>query len=332
VSLYSQYLHGAVSYLRDLTASAPDEWNRTKKWYDAEGRQLFIDAFTHETKIRLPSLLPPNNLVGAGIPKSFTDLNSKVLNDAFYLAHATWFLQELDLISERLPATPSDPRLDYQYVSIRDYVRNLLGDSIILFEHWGHMRAQVPGVFGGIKSTVEHVFRMYHGARQIIYGSGTQGLSPSGNHAELATSILRQALELRMRRGFGINGKISRADQSFRAIGLNDLLDAVGKVEKNATIYLSVPLENIVRINSWANLYLHGGLKLYSWTAARVLLYLQEFCIGGEAPGFAFTVNAGIRASQAAFDAVQAAIKLQHELGAFDVLLVPADKSDVIIV
>ena len=42
------------------------EWQRIFDWYNAEGRQLFIDAFAKETGIRLTNTPGQDDLVAAG--------------------------------------------------------------------------------------------------------------------------------------------------------------------------------------------------------------------------------------------------------------------------
>ena len=42
-----------------------------------------------------------------------------------------------------------------------------------------------------------------------------------------------------------------------------------------SSVSFPVRFENIKRINGWANLYLHSGLKLYAWCPPRVLHILS---------------------------------------------------------
>ena len=67
----------------------------------------------------------------------------------------------------------------------------------------------------------------YQGARQTIYGHGSFSLSFIDNHADLATATIRQAIEIRICRAFGIMGKVRKSDRflssnwSFRCVGRN---------------------------------------------------------------------------------------------------------------
>ena len=162
----------------------------------------------------------------------------------------------------------------------------------------------------------------YQGACQTIYGHGSFNLSFIDNHADLATATIRQAIEIRLRRAFGIMGKVRKSDDSFHPINLSEVLDAIDAHKSG--VNFPVRFENIKRINGLANLYLHGGLKLYAWCPPRVLQFLRVFLIGGPAPGWTQHSHAGVECDPTTFNAIRDLIRHRHEGPDFDLALFDA--------
>jgi hypothetical protein len=215
------------------------------------------------------------------------------------------------------------------FADVLRFTRKVLIDSVLLFEHWGTFKASVPGVYGIGKNDIEHMMAFYHGAKQTIYGHGSWGLSFSDNHSDLATATIRQALEIRVRRAFGVMAKISKANGSIHPLPFSDLLEAIDKYRAN--IDLPVRFENIERINGWANMYLHAALKLYAWCPPRVLAFLRVFLLGGQAPGWHHNSKAGVVVDRATFDAVRDLIRQEHEDATFDLALLDVENCEALI-
>lgn len=305
------------------------EWQRLFDWYKGSGRKQFIDTFLKETRVRLGAPQTPDDLVGAAIPKSYSDLENKVRGDAFYRAHGFWFLEEMDDILNRVPREVMEPTEAPGLGDVLRFTRTVLMDSVLLFEHWGTYRAGVPNVYGIGKNTVDHIMAFYQGARQTVYGHGSWGLSFSDNHADTATATIRQALEIRLRRAFGIMGKIRKSDDSIHPIPLSDLIDAMDQHKDK--IAMPVRFENIKRINGWSNMYLHTGLKLYAWCPPRALVFLREFLLGKAAPGWRHSSKAGIMLDGATFDAVRDLVRQKHENAGFSLDMPDVSECDVFI-
>ena len=204
---YKQYEAAVHSFT--LSKEEPQSnWARLCDWYKAGGRQEFIEAFAKEAGITITNGFSPDDLVAAALPKSIGDLEKKIQGDAFYRAHATWFLEEMDYVIACVPKHVADPVAASALREVLLFVRPVMLDSVLLFEDWGRHRAGVPGVYGMHKNIAEHMMAFYQGARQTIYGHGSFKLSFIDNHADLATATIRQAIEIRLRRAFGIMGKI----------------------------------------------------------------------------------------------------------------------------
>jgi hypothetical protein len=312
---FAKYKKAVIGFCRQIN-DAQAEWQRIYDWYGKEGRELFRAAFSKETGIRVGTKPKPDDLVAAALPKTYGDLSTKAEDDAFYRSHSHWFLEEMDGIVRGVPRIDKSIGAAHSFADVLRFAHRALLDSLILFEDWGTYRAGVPGVYGIGKNISEHLMAFYQGAQQTIYGHGTWSLSFADNHSDLATATIRQALEIRLRRAFGVTAKISRADGSIHPIPLTDLLEAIDL--HRASVRFPIRFENIKRINGWANMYLHSGLKLYAWNPPRVLAFLRVFLLGGRAPGWHHNSKAGVTTDRTTFDAVRHCIVQKHQSAAFD--------------
>ena len=335
MSEFETYKSQVTTVIKDGGNGAAD-WKTLFDWYGSGGRDLFVAAFHKETKLRVNLSSDAQVRIGAAIPKSLADYWAKGGDDAFYRAHSEWFIEEMDRIISAVPRESTQADATFAYGNILRYVRNVLLDSLMLFADWGEFRAGVPGVYGIGKSEMAHLMTFYQSARQTIYGHGSFGLSFVDNHADVAISTIRQAIELRLRRAFGLIGKVSRRDQSFHPVSLSDLIEAIDAVSEG--VHLPIQFANVKRINSWANLFMHYGIKFYAWAPPRVLEYVRPFLVGGAAVHGTRTVNSGVMVTQSAFERVRAVIKAQVEAvplngseANFDILLSPPAECDVVI-
>ena len=310
-TLFEQYLSRVSGFANDR-GTPSDVWRQIYNWYKSDaGRALFVQAFKHETGIKVNPETNADNRIGAAIPKSWSDYREKMKNDAYYRAHAEMFITEMDYITSRVPQKCDDPTAGFAYGNVQRFVKDVLLDSVQLFADWGDHRAAVPGAFGVVKNIKVHPVNFFHGARQTIYGHGSIGLSFSDNHAELAIATIRQAFEIRLRWAFGVMGKEAINDGAFHPVAISELLEVLAK--HSVDVKMPVPLYNLRRINQWANLYMHSGMRPYAWTPPRVLDYLRPLLVGYEqAPG-QWTVDNGIRMTRSFFDAIQEALRTRIE-------------------
>ena len=336
---YRQYKLQVTEFTNKGTAAegnAADVWRQIHDWYRRDGgRALFLEAFMHETKIKVNPESAADARLGAAIPKSRSDYCKKVKNEAYYRALAEMFIIEMDYITSQVPRECEDPLAGFAYGNVWRFVKHVLLDSLALFEHWGTRSAGVPGAFGFWKNEFTHPVNFYHGAHQMIYGHGSFGLSHSDNHTDLAVATIRQALEIRLRRAFGLIGK-EDSNGTLRPVPISELLDVLK--DYKGEVQIPVPLHNLRRINDWANLILHSGMRPYTWTPPRVLDYLRPFLVGGGNVDGRRTVNSGIRLTRSSFEAIREALKQKIESRTqpqdpprFEALLSDVSECDVVI-
>ena len=288
-----------------------DSWKEIVDWYQSDvGRSLFIKTFRHETGIKVNPSSNFDTRIETALAKSWGDDSKKIQTDYYYKAHAEMFVTEMDELLARVPKCCEDAEAEIRFGNVVRFVRRVLMDHLVLFEHWGTRRAEVPGVFGVVRNEWTHPVNFYHGAKQIIYGHGSFRLTFSDNHSEIAVATVRQALEVRLRGAFGFIGKESK-DNAFHPVPLSMLLEVLSR--NKTEIDTPIPIHNLVRINNWANLLLHSGVREYAWTLPRVLDYLRSWLVGGDKAGASWTVDSGIRVSKKAFDEIQNEVREQIE-------------------
>ena len=287
-------------------------WKEIVDWYQSDlGRSLFIRTFRHETGIKVNPSSNFDARIEAALAKSWGDDSKKIQTDTYYKAHAEMFVSEMDKILANVPKCCEYAEAEFRFGNVIRFVQRVLMDHLVLFEHWGSRRAEVPGVFGVARNEWTHPVNFYHGAKQIIYGHGSFSLTFSDNHSEIAVATVRQALEVRLRGAFGFIGKESKSNNAFHPVPLSMLLEVLSRNKK--AIVTPIPIHNLIRINNWANLLLHSGVREYAWTLPRVLDYLRSWLVGGDKAGDSWTVDSGIQVSKEIFDEIQDEVREQIE-------------------
>lgn len=321
-TLIEEYKREACRGNRGKIANAGAEWAGVVDWW-AAGRPLFVQAFHKEVGKR-PSNAGIDTLLDAAIPRSPGDLQRKEADDAYYAAHAALFLQEMDGIVSRVPRDCPDPEAAFAFGNVLRFVDHVLFDSVVLLEHWAARSRQVPDVFGVGKNEFEHIQTFFFGAQQTVYGHGSFGLSYVENHSDIVIGTIRQALEIRLRRAFGVAGRFSDANGAFEPVPLSALFEAIRPFEQQIT--LEVPFATLRRVNGWANMYMHGAIKLPVWTPPRVLARLKPLLLGeGRKRGD------GLRMPKAAFDGVRQKLMDKYDATSSPIGLLPVEHCEVLI-
>lgn len=335
INYFNQYKKDIGGLLDPFQISIDDieRFYRVREWYFTGGQKLFKNAFRQETGVYLKTAPNATTLLPQAIHKNYSDLDKKLRDNSFYRAHAYWFMQEMDIIFKSMPAQkPTDAHLN-EYKPVMSFVKHLLLDSEVLFSDFSMYKLAVGNQYGIGKNTRTHSVEIYHGTKQIIYGSGSYGLSFAGSHAYLSISIIRQAVEHRIRNALGVYGKIDVATDEFKPINLSTLLGALRNHQSHVTTDVGIAI--IERVNMWSNLYLHSGEKPYSWCAPRVLSALRTFFL---APDGFHNFKAGIQLPRSTFDLIRQEIKtdqeIDHKTGnvAYRLICNPAENCEVVFI
>ena len=290
--------------------SAAETWKLVSHWYkDEGGRDLYVEAFEDVTGIRLNVETSADQRMGAAVPKSFRDYERKLTDKAYYRALGELFIEEMDSVVRRVPRDSEDPTTAVLYGNLIRFIKPIFFDSRYLFEAWGTFLSEPQVSFGLGKSPLTRSVGFYHGALQIIYGHGTFGLSFADNHSDLAMATIRQAVEIRLRHAFGVIGRERINDGTIHPVAVSTIIDAIA--EHADEVDLSIPIEHVRRINHWANLHMHTGMRHYSWVPPRVLKYLRPLLVGRDGSHGGWSVNSGIRLSRTSFEAIRENLESQ---------------------
>jgi hypothetical protein len=143
--------------------------------------------------------------------------------------------------------------------------------------------------------------------------AGSPFFAHPDNATDASTALLRVALETRLRFGFGLLGVLEKATQAVLPLNLSTVLTAISVHENQMT--LAVPLQHIERLYGWSNIYVHVGLKHFTWSPIFANRYLNPFFRGGVYSGGS-SVNAGICIDKATIAAVQTEAEVAYKLNA----------------
>lgn len=270
-----------------------------------------MDAFEHETKIKMNLSRSEDSAIERAIAKNWGDFDKKRKRNSYYQAHAEMYMREMNKIFDPKYRDFVETVSTTNFRNVMLFVEKVLRDHLALFEDWGRYKAEVPMVFGSVRNPLSHPMHYFQGAKQAIYGHGSFGLSFVENHSELAVATIRQAVEVRLRNAFGLIGKVRQSDGAFHPVALSVLLDVL--TDHKDGIDTAIPLHNLVRVNGWANISLHHGFRDYAWTAPRVVDYLCDFLIGRPADTKGFSVNSGIKLSKEEFCNIRSELREKIE-------------------
>ncbi len=286
---YEEYRTSANKFV-EIEDQTYECWLDFCKWYQSEGKHLFVSAFTEASGMKFPRPRSMEWLVRSGIAGTEKEYKKIIAEHDYYRANAFWFLEEVDCIVETTPVGDGYSKLAIVYGQTLHFVESLIRDSLVLLRECASLLSGLDES-GVHKNPVTQLSEFYVTARYLIYDAVAVG-----HHSDVSISVIRQALEIRVRRAFGI---IAKADPSGteHPVSLSEII----AVLKGKKIDMAVPLSSLKRINGWANMYLHSGIKEYSWVAPRILEYLATFLLGRPAPGYLATSNGGVITDEETF-------------------------------
>jgi len=253
---------------------------RVVKKLDTEG----IKAYRNEV-LSVFSLkkLPSRNgeqLIAAAIPKSFNDYNKKQNNKEYYVANAIIFIEYMEWLLPSLEIALGKYKPQKKDLLVYNYnhlLRNLMFDSIFLLQNYRETILKQSHVYGVGKNPFRTTFHLFQTMKQVIYGQGSFH-SFIDREVDVANAILRMTIELRIRHGLGVLGVIRKEDSAILPLPLERLLTCLKENEANITLPVSV--NSLIRIYGATNIFLHSGIRHYSWQAIKAMEFLQEFFLG----------------------------------------------------
>ena len=254
---------------------------------------------------KLPSK-KDDNIIEQILPKSPNDLKKKKQNKEYYKAHLACikktmkeiFLHDgfINNIKNYSPEADKDMVI-YNYHKL---LRELLFDMILLLQDYEiEIKKTKSGNFNLGKNLFQSDFTLYQLLPQVIFGQVSYH-SFIDKEPFVSIGIIRQVVEFKIRRSFGLHGIYDKSKDSFEPLGMNIIFEELKKYETQ--IEFALPLSNIIRIYGWSNIYMHSGKKDYLWTIIFVYRYLHELIKGLKDT---YNIKTGIKTNQAVIDQIQ---------------------------
>ncbi len=239
--------------------------------------------------------LKTHDAIRQGCRTSISDRGKMSTKAKFYVAQLTMFDSELRRHCKAVSQLPIQSTWfaeDAKVITLHGAIRRFLEYAIILLDQ-GSLILQKTIRYGTGAKQSEHFFEVFKGAEQVIYGRFC-GMTHNDHVPYVGIAILRTAIEVRLRRAFGIQGLIDQTNGNFRPIDLSRLIEAI-KRHKNQ-IEFAVDFDDTIKIYRWCNSYLHGAWRDFPWVPGFALQYLRPL-LGGVAspPGAAWSINSGIK-------------------------------------
>ncbi|WP_125226343.1 hypothetical protein [Leptospira neocaledonica] len=223
-----------------------------------------------------------SQLIQQIIPRTPKDFEKKELTKSYYISNSICFIDTINWILsaefvEQFRVYVPEENKDTIVFNYADLFQHILFEGLYNLARYEAIILKRKPEFTGYKNPIHHSIEMHLFAKQIVFGQ-------SSFHAfrdrepDLAVSIIRQMVEIRLRNAFGIYGLYNRKQDIFEPLPMSLIFDILKKYKDK--IDLSIPLEDIIRIYGWANIYLHSGLRNEIWKIILSLRYLDTFMTG----------------------------------------------------
>lgn len=144
-----------------------------------------------------------------------------------------------------------------------------------------------------------HTMSLHNVLRQSAYGRASFH-SFADVEIDASTAIIRQMIELRIRRAFGTLAFVDDKENTL-PLDMSSIFDILKKYDD---IKFPGKLSSLVRIYKWSNLYIHSGRGDYSWITYFLERYLRMLIFGERKPDGSWCYNNGISLSKETFDCI----------------------------
>lgn len=312
-------------YRKKVSQAGQDKFNQEElmdllDWLKKEGLQCYKDEVMRIAGLKRMPSKKDEQLIQQSIPKSINDWNKKLSDENYYLANAILFVEICKWIADTTHEELHKHEAEEKSLLIYNYnhlIHYMLLDSIVLLNDY---LINIKGakndseLYGVGKAPIQHTMGYWQFIRQVIFGQYSFH-SFIDREIDMSVGIIRMAIEVRMRRGFGILGTIRKRDLSVHPLSMHLIFECLKKYEDH--VYLSLTLDTIFRIYGWSNIFVHSGIKSYLWLPVKVCLQIRDFLIGNRTNGW--SVKNGIRMNEKTLNDIQECIKTKinqdtHEL------------------
>ena len=255
---------------------------------------------------KLP-VVPDQQAIRSGLAVSLADLVELPKKASYWGAQLVMFEREARRYARpaiRFSPVGERPYKDATERELREGLIRCLRDGVLLLERAGTIKLDLAGAYGVWGAGQYSTFPMFKAAEQMTYGRYS-GLTHADEAAHASIAILRTAIELRMRRAFGVQSFVNLKTGELTPISFSSLMEKV--LAQARHIRSQVDLHDLNLVYRWTNPYLHAGRRDYAWTAGFCLQYLRLLFVGPDKlhSRRGWSVHGGLELPQVVFDRVR---------------------------
>lgn len=235
------------------------------------------------------------NIIEQIIPDSWDDMDRKEKQQCYYIANVVCFLKMMKSMFnaafiQHLKAYKPNGKDDLRVKNYHSLLEHLLFDSIFLFNIYERRFLERRSKYTVGKSGGKHPVTLYWSLKQMIFGQASFHCVANLN-ADASTAFIRQVIELRIRRAFGIFYLRNKKDNQPVPISMTQIFEILDRHVDN--IRLAVPLHAIRRIYSWSNYFVHAGIRDLLWKSIKAAAFIEGLVIAKRTRA-SYDVNEGI--------------------------------------
>ena len=296
------------------------------RWGDSEALPWLWKELAGIVGKRRLAPIRPHNAIRHGLQTTPTERQQMPTMPNFYIAQLTMLDSEAKrycTVARSFVAAPDKFAGYATLVNLHGGLIDLFHHGIILFEQAAHFLLNLPGIYGGWSWRVETPIEIFKGAEQIIYGQFS-GLTHIDRAPFTPVSVLRTAIEIRLRSAFGVYAHFDPSNHSLRPIDISQLADEIKTQLSN--IQFDVDFHDTMRIYRWSNPYLHAGWRDFVWVPGYALGFLRPlFFRKGPEPDGSWSLNGSIRMPRETWRAIRNTFQIAG--ASRGLVLNPADES-----
>lgn len=255
-----------------------------------------------------------NELVRKIFPRTVQELEKMRRDRTYYEANFVCFLSVMDrLITpqrlEKIRSVKNDELRGFLVFNLG----SLLEANIFEMEH---LVQELQCLLNSLHqrthfmTPIQQTECMFQQTRQVLFGDFSFD-SFIDREPMMAVHSIRQLIEIRLKRAFGIAMVYNPDDGTYPVSKFSDLLSIILRYADRFTC--CVPMQDVARIYKWANIFVHTSLKDYTWKLVFLESYLKSFALGHPPDRKGYDSSSGIKLSQSIYDVVRS--EYQKKIG-----------------
>ncbi|WP_016953195.1 DUF2934 domain-containing protein [Anabaena sp. PCC 7108] len=231
---------------------------------------LYQELWTKLLGLQNPFLSDINIIAEAIYYKTLADYKKKCQNRAYYRGNCSAFNKVIQNVIDKLQQENSLQKL--VSIKLRGLIRKYMMDSLRLINHY--QQSNDNGNLFQV-SLSDPDYRLYYDTcEQIIFGE-THFNDPSDQN-EVSPALIRVMIELRLKWSMGISGYIVSDSPG----NMSEFLKVYSTFVSSEKITVVPRFDIIKRIYMWGNIYIHTGIRSYSWLTGLALNFLDPLFYG----------------------------------------------------